>query len=168
MDLHLQMPAIPSPTLVTPVPSIRLDLSFHSFLSNTSGSLSDRHLESGVQEKKVGLSRTVINGKVWEFRAHDTSHPQSERIYVKLDEMLATSKGHSYQLDLSQITRPLQNDKTAESAVCDHSERLAITFNLIQMPPSNVIYLTNSLRTCSDCHTVPIEKYDPWLVYVVL
>ena len=65
------------------------------------------------------------------FRAHDRSHPRSEEIYQELDRLTKELIKHGYKHDESWITRELHIDETVESALCGHSERLAIAFNLI-------------------------------------
>ena len=60
-------------------------------------------------------------------------------------------KEHGYEADSTWITRPLDKDESVEDALCSHSEKLAIAFNLIQHPQPRVIELTNNLRICGDC-----------------
>ena len=58
---------------------------------------------------------------------------------------------HGHKFDASWITRGMDNDETAESILCGHSERLAIAFNLIQTPVPSRIQVTKNLRVCGDC-----------------
>lgn len=85
------------------------------------------------------------------FRAHDRSHPDSEKIYAELDRLTEELKENGYRPDGSWITRPLMNDESEETVLCGHSERLAIAFNLIQKPNRSRIQIVKNLRVCGDC-----------------
>ncbi|CAF1012481.1 unnamed protein product [Adineta ricciae] len=88
---------------------------------------------------------SIVNGKIYVFRAHDSSHPQSKEINQEL-----TSHGHDY--DSSWITRSLNSDETIESVLCGHSERLTIAWNFVVHPNASRIQITKNLRVCGDCH----------------
>ena len=60
-------------------------------------------------------------------------------------------KTNGYEANSAWITRPLDKDASVEEALCSHSEKLAIAFNLIQDPQPTVIELTKNLRICGDC-----------------
>ena len=60
-------------------------------------------------------------------------------------------KEHGYEPNAASVTRPLQNDESVEDVLCGHSEKLAIAYNLIQVPRPTVIELTKNLRICADC-----------------
>lgn len=53
------------------------------------------------------------------------------------------------------MTRELNQEETIESALCGHSERLAIAFNFIQRPVPDFIQITKNLRVCGNC-----RKFD--------
>ncbi|CAF1183546.1 unnamed protein product [Rotaria sp. Silwood1] len=108
-------------------------------------------LDQSGMKKVVGISWTVVDGKVFKFRAHDRSHPFSTEIYAELDRLRIELMKYDYKPDDSWITRPLKNDETAESVLCGHSERLAIAFNLIQRPTPTRIQIVKNLRVCGDC-----------------
>ncbi|CAF3686776.1 unnamed protein product [Rotaria sordida] len=108
-------------------------------------------LSQSSMKKAVGYSWTVINGKIFKFRAHDPSHPCSQEIYVELDRLRNELIEHGYKYDESWIIRPLENGETAQSILSGHSERLAIALNLIQRPTPTRIQIVNNLRICGDC-----------------
>ncbi|CAF1317799.1 unnamed protein product [Rotaria sordida] len=110
-------------------------------------------LSQTITKKVVGCSWTVVNRKVFKFRAHDRSHPCSQDIYAELDRLEKELIEHGYKYDESWIARPLNNDETVESVLSGHSERLAIAYNLIQRPTPTRIQVVKNLRVCGDCHT---------------
>ncbi|CAF3482621.1 unnamed protein product [Adineta steineri] len=109
-------------------------------------------LHKSGQKKKMGLTSTVVNGEFYKFRAHDRSHPRSKEIYTEVKKLSAELLQHGHQYDSSWITRPLNGDETVESALCGHSERLAIAWDFVANPNASRIQLTNNLRLCGDCH----------------
>ncbi|CAF0963616.1 unnamed protein product [Adineta steineri] len=142
-------------------PCMKIPLTSASvLLSNVYGSLGeiDKALniqmkiqKSGVN-KKVGLSRTVVNGQGYKFRAHDKSHPRSKEIYDELKKLSAELIEHGHKYDSSCISRPLNEGETVESVLNGHSERLAIAWNFVVNPNASRIQLTKNLRVCKDCH----------------
>ena len=58
---------------------------------------------------------------------------------------------YGYQSNASWITRPLKSDETIASALCGHSERLAIAWNFVESPATTRIQVTKNLRVCGDC-----------------
>ena len=58
---------------------------------------------------------------------------------------------HGYRSDPSWITRPLGEDETIDSALCGHSEKLAIAFHFIRGRRPSFIQVTKNLRICGDC-----------------
>ncbi|XP_065867233.1 putative pentatricopeptide repeat-containing protein At3g15930 [Euphorbia lathyris] len=107
-------------------------------------------LERGIK-KIPGCSLIEMNGVVHEFVAGDQSHPQTKDIYLKLDEMTNDLKVSGYKPDTSEVFLDIaEEDK--ESAVYQHSEKLAIAFGLISSGPRATIRVVKNLRMCVDCH----------------
>ncbi|CAM4816940.1 unnamed protein product [Rotaria magnacalcarata] len=106
-------------------------------LSNVYASTGDVEKSSNIKnklyklglKKTIGLSWTAINGRLFKFRAHDQSHPQSSEIYAEAEKISNELIEHGHQYDSSWITRPLKQDETVASVLCGHSERLAIAWN---------------------------------------
>ncbi|CAF1215326.1 unnamed protein product, partial [Didymodactylos carnosus] len=135
-------------------------LSARVLLANTYALSGNKSMASKIRmklnesnlRKMTGLSWTVVGGKVFKFRAHDRSHPNSTEIYAELDRLTNELIEHGHKHDASWITRPLMNDETVESVLCGHSERLAIAFNFIQRPMPSRVQVVKNLRVCGDCH----------------
>lgn len=102
--------------------------------------------------KTPGCSFIELKGRVHEFVAGDNSHPQSEEIYDKLDEMINKLKFDGYSPKTSEVLIEMEDEKK-ETALCRHSEKLAIAFGLINTEPGTTIRITKNLRVCVDCHS---------------
>ncbi|CAF1052345.1 unnamed protein product [Adineta steineri] len=137
-------------------------MSAQVLLANTYALIGEKFMSSYIRMKikpsntknTVGCSWTVVDGKVYKFRAHDRSHSRSSEIYEELDRLTKNLIEHGYKYDESWITRELDENETTQSVLCGHSERLAIAFNLIQQPIPDRIQIVKNLRVCGDCHLV--------------
>jgi hypothetical protein len=123
-------------------------------LANTYAVTGNKSMSSNIRMKlDQSNMKKVIGYSIFQqkFRAHDRSHLRSSEIYQELDRLTNQLIGHGYKHDEASITRQLRNDETAQSALCRHSERLAIAFNLIQRPIPTRIEIVKNLRVCGDC-----------------
>lgn len=102
--------------------------------------------------KKIpGCSLIEMNGVVHEFVAGDQSHPQTKDIYLKLDEIRSDLKFSGYSPDTSEVFLDI-GEEDKESALYQHSEKLAIAFGLINSGNGSTIRIVKNLRMCVDCH----------------
>ncbi|KAG9443037.1 hypothetical protein H6P81_018891 [Aristolochia fimbriata] len=110
--------------------------------------------------KEPGLSWIDIGTGVHSFLVGDRSHPNSQLIYTKLEQMLEKIKqmGHI-------STSNFDDSDEQTTAVNHHSEKLAVAFGMIVLPKLAPIRVMKNLRICDDCHTTmkffsKIEKRD--------
>ncbi|KAK3118214.1 hypothetical protein QOZ80_9BG0695790 [Eleusine coracana subsp. coracana] len=103
-------------------------------------------------EKVPACSWVEYNGKVHEFRVGDKSHPLSEQIYAKLDELGMEMKAMGYKATTEVVMFDIE-DEEKESTLVHHSEKIAIAFSLLTSGTGETIRVTKNLRVCSDCHT---------------
>ncbi|XP_071729408.1 pentatricopeptide repeat-containing protein At3g13880 [Rutidosis leptorrhynchoides] len=94
-------------------------------------------------KKEPGLSWIEVGNRVHSFLVGDKSHPCSERIYAKLDDMMREIKKLGYV-----------EKKRIGSTVNHHSEKLAVSLGLISLPESAPVRVMKNLRVCEDCHLV--------------
>lgn len=94
-----------------------------------------------------------MKNKTYTFLAGDVSHPRSNQIYAKLEELSCQLKGAGYQPDTSYVFQDV-DEEHKEAILSQHSERLAIAFGLIGTPPGTPLQIVKNLRVCGDCHTV--------------
>ncbi|KAL6647553.1 hypothetical protein ACP70R_014990 [Stipagrostis hirtigluma subsp. patula] len=109
--------------------------------------------EEGLK-KEPGFSSIELDGSVHQFVAGDTSHPRSEEIYDKLDEIQQKLVSAGYKPDVSEAPMVVGVDRTKGAALRLHSERLAISFGLLNRTPGAPIRILKNLRVCKDCHTI--------------
>ncbi|KAF4376624.1 hypothetical protein F8388_025495 [Cannabis sativa] len=101
--------------------------------------------------KVQGLSLIEFNNVVHKFGVRDRSHPQSDKIYDLLDELVGPMKRLGY-VPLTDFVLHDIEEEAKEEALLYHSEKLAIAFGLINTPPGIPIRVTKNLRICGDCH----------------
>ncbi|KAI0502127.1 hypothetical protein KFK09_017074 [Dendrobium nobile] len=105
-------------------------------------------------KKEPGCSSMEVNGVIHEFLVGDASHPLSERIYKKLEEIKARLKAVGYESKRTQLLQNVEDDVAKEHALNLHSEKLAMAFGLISMKETMAIRINKNLRICEDCHSV--------------
>ncbi|XP_058091984.1 pentatricopeptide repeat-containing protein At3g12770-like [Magnolia sinica] len=104
-------------------------------------------------KKPPGCSFVELGMEIHRFLVGDKMHPQSELIYVKLEDLNQRLKEDGYAPDTSSVFYDVEDD-LKEKMLWDHSERLAIAFSLINTAPGMTIRITKNLRVCVDCHVV--------------
>lgn len=103
--------------------------------------------------KEAGYSWIEVKNKTYSFLAGDHSHPMSDQIYFKLEELSTRLKDAGYQPDLNYVLQDI-DDEHKEAILSQHSERLAIAFGLITTPVGFPLQIVKNLRVCGDCHNV--------------
>ncbi|KAH7680902.1 TPR-like protein [Dioscorea alata] len=107
--------------------------------------------EHGVK-KEPGLSWIEIGGSVHSFVVGDKSHPKSDAIYSKLNEMLSRiERVDDHKADTLEFEDIQLEHK--ESMFNCHSEKLAVALGVLLLPKSAPIRVMKNLRICADCHT---------------
>ncbi|KAE9594524.1 hypothetical protein Lal_00001111 [Lupinus albus] len=101
--------------------------------------------------KSPGSSWIEVKGKFSVFVAGDTSHPQAKMIDSLLKEfrMKMKSEGYAPKMRYALINA---DDMVKEVVLCGHSEKLAMAFGILNLPPWRTIRVTKNLRVCGDCH----------------
>ncbi|KAM3231799.1 pentatricopeptide repeat-containing protein, chloroplastic [Capsicum annuum] len=113
-----------------------------------------KHMRECGLKKEPGCSSIEVNSVVHQFLVGDTAHPQSQKIYAKLDEIATRLKHVGYVSNKSQILQLVEEEDMQEQALNLHSEKLAMAFGLISVAPSQPIHIVKNLRVCGDCHAV--------------
>lgn len=106
--------------------------------------------EKGVR-KEPGCSWIKYKGKVHIFSADDQSSPYSCQIYVELEKLNQKMLEKGYVPDISSVLHDVEESEKIKM-LHHHSERLAIAFGLIFIPPGLPIRVVKNLRVCNDCH----------------
>ncbi|XP_070036254.1 pentatricopeptide repeat-containing protein At2g29760, chloroplastic-like [Nicotiana tomentosiformis] len=101
--------------------------------------------ECGLK-KEPDCSSSEVNGIVHDFLVGDNTHPLSQKIYAKLDEIAARLKSVGYVSNKSQVLQLIEEEDMQEQAPNLHSEKLAMAFGLIRATPSQPILIVKNLR----------------------
>ncbi|KAK1424823.1 hypothetical protein QVD17_20161 [Tagetes erecta] len=107
-------------------------------------------LRNGIRNN-TGCSWIEIKGKVNIFVAGNKDNPEAKKIESLLENlrMEMNKDGFSRKLKYALADK---NDMEKESAVCGHSEMLAVGFGLLTLPPGRTIRVTKNVKVCGDCH----------------
>ncbi|GLU21167.1 hypothetical protein SLE2022_373260 [Rubroshorea leprosula] len=110
------------------------DSGMHEFGEKTRQAMRERGLR-----RNPGWSWIEVRNKVHLFVTQDRSHPQLNEIHKKLDSLMADFDKHGY---------PYQGDGDSSY----HSEKLAVGFGLLNLPPKAPICIMKNNTICRDCH----------------
>ncbi|KAG5111236.1 hypothetical protein JHK82_040459 [Glycine max] len=110
-----------------------------------------------MEEEKVGKlkdwSWISIKDKVYSFKTNGKTHPQSSLICKSLEDLLAKVKNVGYEmLESVEISDEEEEEEKTSSPNIYHSEKLAITFGLENLPNSSPIRVVKSTLICRDSH----------------
>lgn len=103
-------------------------------------------------KKTPGCTWVDVKNIVHTFRAGDQSHPQLESMHLLWNNLLEKMEKMGYIPDRNCVLQNVE-EEDKDSFLYNHSERLAITFALLNTEPGSTIHLVKNLRVCVDCHT---------------
>jgi len=115
-----------------------------------------KHIVQQMKQNKIfkipGKSWMVKDGKVHHFHAHEDRHPAIPIInkLIKQDLDLMKSKSQ-YNPDISWVSKNI-SDEEKEIDLCEHSEKYALYFGLLETSPGTTVTIYKNLRMCGDCH----------------
>jgi len=111
--------------------------------------LRERMIELGIK-KIAGISWMIdLDGECHTFYANNVRHPRYKDIRAMWNKLATQIE---YQPDLRWV---LQNETDEEKKLrlCLHSEKMALCYALLVIPPEHTIHIVKNLRMCGDCHT---------------
>ncbi|XXG80063.1 hypothetical protein AAC387_Pa09g1011 [Persea americana] len=106
--------------------------------------------DRGVK-KTPGCSLITINGVTHEFVAGDGDHPRAKEIYERWEVLLEQLKPRGYVPDTSVVLLDMDEDEKL-NVLYRHSEKLAVSFGLMNTPHGAPLRIMKNLRVCGDCH----------------
>ncbi|KAI9097487.1 hypothetical protein K1719_025258 [Acacia pycnantha] len=107
--------------------------------------------ESGVK-KEPACSWVELGNSVHVFVADDDAHPQKEKIHKMWEELSQKIKEIGYVPDTSHVLL-FVDQQEKEAKLQYHSEKLALSFALLNTYPGSTIRIMKNIRVCGDCHT---------------
>lgn len=102
-------------------------------------------------KKEPGLSWVENRGMVHYFSVGDDSHQDIKLIRGMLEWLNFRSKTVGYAPNHDAILLDVEEDEKSR-LLWLHSERIALAFALLKMPPGSPIRIIKNLRICADCH----------------
>ncbi|KAK7262976.1 hypothetical protein RJT34_30559 [Clitoria ternatea] len=112
-------------------------------------------LRKGMRDKGLrkepGCSWIKYKNQVHIFSADDRSNAFSDQIYSELEKLNYKMVQEGYVPDMSSILHDVEDSEKIKM-LSYHSEKLAIAFGLIFIPPGLPIRIVKNLRVCGDCH----------------
>ncbi|POO00223.1 DYW domain containing protein [Trema orientale] len=102
-------------------------------------------------KKEPGCSWIEVDNKVHVFLVDDTMHPEVEALYKYLNKLGLEMKKLGYIPDTKYVLRDMESE-LKEYSLSTHSEKLAVGFGLMKLPPGATIRVFKNLRICGDCH----------------
>ena len=103
-------------------------------------------------KKGAGCSWVSVKNAIHVFQAKDTSHEKNSEIQTMLAKLKREMKAAGYIPDTKLALYDLEEEEK-ETEVWHHSEKIALAFSLIAVPPGVPIRITKNLRVCVDCHS---------------
>ncbi|KAI3960984.1 hypothetical protein MKW92_015990 [Papaver armeniacum] len=102
-------------------------------------------------KKTPGCSWVEIKNEVHAFKAGDQTHPQFDKMCRLWNDLHEKMERIGYVADTSCVLHNVEEEEK-EWFLFSHSERLAITFALLNTGPGMPINIVKNLRVCLDCH----------------
>ncbi|XP_078430907.1 pentatricopeptide repeat-containing protein At4g14850-like [Wolffia australiana] len=102
--------------------------------------------------KEPGCSWVSWRNQVHVFRAKDRRHERDKEIRAELARLEMEMRAAGYKPETRWALFDLEEEEK-EGEVMYHSEKLAVAFGIIWVPPPVPVRVTKNLRVCGDCHT---------------
>ncbi|EOY15161.1 hypothetical protein QUC31_000397 [Theobroma cacao] len=100
-----------------------------------------------------GCSFVEHGNKIYRFVVGDRSHPQAERIYNKLEELIGKIRNSGFMSKTEFVLHDV-DEEVKENMINQHSEKLAVAFGLLVTDAAMPLIITKNLRICGDCHSM--------------
>ncbi|XP_074275235.1 pentatricopeptide repeat-containing protein At1g20230-like [Silene latifolia] len=108
-------------------------------------------METKGISKLPGCSWIQVKNKVYTFSVGDKSNEQSDKIYKFLNDISDKVRLAGYLPNTDFVLQDLDQEEK-EEALCNHSEKLAVAFGLLNLNGETSIRVFKNLRICGDCH----------------
>lgn len=103
-------------------------------------------------KKRPGCSWVQGREGTATFFVGDRSHPQSQKIYEILADLIQRIKALGYVPQTSFVLHDV-DDEEKDDLLFEHSEKLALAYGILTSPLGAPIRITKNLRVCGDCHS---------------
>ncbi|MFS7912793.1 putative tetratricopeptide-like helical domain superfamily, DYW domain-containing protein [Helianthus anomalus] len=103
--------------------------------------------------KTAGCSFIEHDHKIHRFVVSDQAHPDIERIYATLNELMNKIEKVGYVANTEFVLHDVEEGVKGD-LVKMHSEKLAIAFGLLVYSDNAPMIITKNLRICGDFHNM--------------
>ncbi|PKA51216.1 Pentatricopeptide repeat-containing protein [Apostasia shenzhenica] len=103
-------------------------------------------------KKEPACSWVEMENSVHLFVANENSHPEMREIEGMWEKIDGKIKEVGYVPDTTYVLMPV-DEQERETKLKHHSEKLALAFALLRLPPGATIRIMKNIRMCGDCHT---------------
>ncbi|MED6107961.1 Pentatricopeptide repeat-containing protein, mitochondrial, partial [Stylosanthes scabra] len=109
-------------------------------------------MKRNVPTKNPGCSFIEHGSKIHRFMVDDYSHPDSEKIHKKLEELIRKIQEVGFVSETESILHDV-DEEVKINMVNKHSEKIALAYGLLVTSPDKPLVIIKNLRICRDCHT---------------
>ncbi|XP_042483508.1 pentatricopeptide repeat-containing protein At2g03880, mitochondrial-like [Macadamia integrifolia] len=102
-------------------------------------------------KKSPGQSWIQLKNQLHTFFMGDRSHPQATEIDSYLERLISRLKEIGYSVHTDLVMHDVEEEQR-EILLGFHSEKLAVTYALMNTPSGSLIRVMKNLRVCADCH----------------
>lgn len=102
-------------------------------------------------KKEPACSWIEVDNMVHVFLVDDTKHPEVQKVYKYLEELVSKMRKLGYVPDTKYVLHDMENEQK-EYALSTHSEKLAVAYGLLRLPSGAMIRVFKNIRICGDCH----------------
>jgi len=113
--------------------------------------LKDSMTAMGVKIPNV-WSWTQVRQTIHVFSTEGESHPQEGEIYFELYQLVSEIRKLGYVPDTHCVLQNI-DEKEKEKVLLSHTEKLAMTYGLMNIKDGSPIRVVKNTRICQDCHT---------------
>ncbi|GAV66848.1 PPR domain-containing protein/PPR_2 domain-containing protein/PPR_3 domain-containing protein/DYW_deaminase domain-containing protein [Cephalotus follicularis] len=103
-------------------------------------------------KKRPGCSWVQGKEGTATFYVGDRTHPQFQRIYETLSDLIQRIKVMGYVPQTSFALHDVDDEEKGD-LLFEHSEKLALAYGILTTAPGAPIRITKNLRICGDCHS---------------
>nr|XP_029144392.1 pentatricopeptide repeat-containing protein At5g40410, mitochondrial isoform X3 [Arachis hypogaea] len=109
-------------------------------------------MKRNVLTKNPGCSFIEHGNKIHRFMVDDYSHPDSDKIHTKLDELIRKIQEVGFVSETESILHDV-DEEVKINMVNKHSEKIALAYGLLVTNADKPLVIIKNLRICRDCHT---------------
>lgn len=111
-----------------------------------------KFLKETEVKKERGKSWIEIKDMVHSFMVGERNHPKIAEIYLKLDNLIEELKKLDYMVK-TEYDHHCVEESSKRDLLRHHSEKFALAFGLMCLPPNAPVRIMKNLRICGDCHS---------------